>query len=71
MDFFGERREPVKLTRRLIGLEARLDALEAAEKALYVDSGRDWVGRVVRERMLADLHARMLREAPASASRAR
>jgi hypothetical protein len=71
MDKFGEARQPVKLARRLTTLEARIEALERAERGLYVDPGVDWVGRVVRERLLADLHARMLREAPASTSRAR
>jgi hypothetical protein len=66
MDNFGEARELIDLTRRLNTLEARIDALEEAVKGLSVDSGRDWVSHVVHERLLADLHARMLREAPAS-----
>jgi hypothetical protein len=71
MDFFAEPPETVKLTRRLIGLEARIEALEALERGLYVDPGVDWVGRVVRERLLADLHTRMLRQAQANVSHAR
>jgi hypothetical protein len=66
MDNFGEPREPVKLIARLIALEERIDALERAVRASEDHPGVDWVGRVVRERLLADLHARMLREAPAS-----
>jgi len=62
IDKFGEAREPVNLARRLNTLEARIEALERSENGLSVDPGVDWVGHVVRERMLADLHTRILRE---------
>jgi hypothetical protein len=39
-----------------------LEALERLVSGLYVDPGPDWVGHVVRERLLADLHTRLLRE---------
>ena len=70
-DFLGQPREPVKLEARLIALEDRLRALEAAEKCLYVDWGWDWVGHAVHERMLADRDTRQLREhgAPRQQSR--
>jgi len=71
MDKFGEPQEPVKLARRLDILEARISALEDALSGLSVDPGWDWVGRVVRERMLADRHANVLRDAPGPSTRAR
>ena len=62
MDIFGEAQEPVKLAKRLDILETRIKALERLLSGLCVDPGVDWVGRVVRERMLLDLHTRILRE---------
>jgi hypothetical protein len=57
-------------SRRFLGMGNESDSLEKRvqrlEKGLYVDPGVDWVGRVVRERMLADLHALMLRQGAGS-----
>jgi hypothetical protein len=64
MDKFGAAREPIKLKGGPITHLELEEAVVRAVKALYVDPGRDWVGQVVRERMLADLHTRILREAP-------
>lgn len=42
----------------------RFSCTYAREKGLSVDPDRDWVGRVVRERLLADLHTHLLRHDP-------
>jgi hypothetical protein len=54
--------ETVKLTRRLLGHFCPNDARAASVCPFCVDFDKDWVGEVVRARILERVHTRMVRE---------